>query len=362
MKKENKRGVGKHGKRGETKAFILLEILMESLQNQTKVLFDILMESLQNQTKVHEFLMESLQNQMEGPLLEEAHKIAIRGFAPVSRSELKKKLKDYGITPKNADAIIRNLERDKIIKIRHAWLVLTTPTFESIISIMEILTNAPYYLKKEQSPWTEIKKAPADEKPFLNALNKAFAECFLCPYGDFPFSLYVDTDMKWLKEVNNNANKKKRPTLSPIQVNEILDIANKLRGDLTTVFKLMYVWRVSIKVKMGMNSETERKISFINLSLAELPTSYILEPDNIPKTCGERFISMTGGEQFNLFLLTIFMKFVALANNNELTFLKPDLTPNEAILIKTKIILSLEKTRLLNDLYGDHERIAVKYI
>ena len=118
----------------------------------------------------------------------------------------------------------------------------------------------------------------------------------------------------------------------------------------------------SLRTQHGMNSETERKISFINLSLAELPTSYILEPDNIPKTCGERFISMTGGEQFNLFLLTIFMKFVALANNNELTFLKPDLTPNEAILIKTKIILSLEKTRLLNDLYGDHERIAVKYI
>ena len=348
MKKENKRGVGKHGKRGETKAFILLEILMESLQNQTKVLFDI--------------LMESLQNQMEGPLLEEAHKIAIRGFAPVSRSELKKKLKDYGITPKNADAIIRNLERDKTIKIRHAWLVLTNLTFESIISIMEILTNAPYYLKKEQSPWTEIKKAPPDEKPFLNALNKAFAECFLCSYGDFPFNPNVDPERKWQKEVIKSAINKKRPTLSPIQVNEILDIANKLRGDLTTVFKLMYVFLVSIAVDTGMDSETDEKSPYIQLSLSELPTSYILEPDNVPKTGGERFISMTGGEQSNIFLLTLFMKFVELANNNELTFLKPDLNPNETILIETKIILSWEKILPLNDLYRYHEHFAVKYI
>ena len=163
---EKKKGVGEHGKPGETKALILLEILRESFKDLRKE-----------------------------PLGEGTLNMVRTGFAPVSRSDLKWGLKAYNISSKNADAIIRNLESDKAIKIRHAGLVLNNLTIEGIISIIEILANSPYYMVS--SAENEIKKASSDKKPFLNALDKAFAECFLCAYGDFPFDSYADPQGKW---------------------------------------------------------------------------------------------------------------------------------------------------------------------
>ena len=165
--KERSRGAWK---KGETKALTLLEILKESFKDSWK-----------------------------GPLGEETLKIVRTGFAPVSRSDLKWGLKAYDISSKNADAIIRNLEGDKVIKIKPSGLVLNNLTIEGIVSIMEILSNAPYCMLP--STENEIKLASPNNRPFLDALNKAFAECFLCAYGVIPFSPYMDPDGKWTEEM-----------------------------------------------------------------------------------------------------------------------------------------------------------------
>ena len=315
MEKEKKKGVGEHGKRGETKALILLGILKESFKDLRKE-----------------------------PLGEGTLKMVRNGFAPVSRSDLKWELKAYNISSKNADAIIRNLESDKAIKIRHAGLVLNNLTIEGIISIMGILTNSPYYMV--QSTENEIKKASSDKKPFLDALDKAFAECFLCAYGDIPFSPYVDPDGKWTEEIYRcMVTEKKRPSLNHSQVNEILDIAGRLRGELSTRFKLMYVWMVSLIVQNGRDREAEMKRKYALLSLAERPRPYIEDPHNISESSNRTFIT---------FLMGHFVRFMLLADNPVLGFLGDNLNPNEEHILTLKILLASEKRRSLESLLGNH--------
>lgn len=315
MKKEKKKGVGEHGRPGETKALILLEILKESFKDLRKE-----------------------------PLGEGTLKMVRTGFAPVSRTNLKGELKAYNISRKNADAIIRNLDSDKAVKIRHGGLILNNLTIEGTISIMEILTNSPYYMVPSNE--NEIKKAPSDNKPFLEALDKAFAECFLCVYGDFPFDSYADPQGKWYEKVITSViREKKRPDLAAEQVNEILDIASKLRGELSIKFKLMYVWMVSLILQNGRDRETEMKQKYALLSLAERPRSYIEDPHNISKSSNWAFIT---------FLMGHFIRFMLLADNPALGFLDDNLNPNEEHILTLKILLASEKRRSLESLLGNH--------
>ena len=315
MGEEEKKGVGEHGRKGETKALILLEILKESFKDLKKYPFG-------------EGILRTLRN----------------GFAPVSRSDLKKGLKDYNVSSKNADAIIRNLENDKAIKIKPRAVVLNNLTIEGIVSIMEILTNSPYYMVA--STENEIKKASSDKKPFLDALDKAFAECFLCAYGDFPFDLYVDPQGKWSEKVITSViEEKKRPDLAPDQVNEILQIGSRIRGELTIKFKLMYVWMVSLIVQNGRDGEAEMKRNYILLSLAERPRSYIEDPHNIAESSDRAFIT---------FFMGRFIRFMLLANNPALSFLDVNLNPNEEHILTLKILLASEKGFPLESLLKSH--------
>ena len=315
MGEEKKKGVGEHGKPGETKALILLEILKESFKDLKKQ-----------------------------PIGGGTLRTVRNGFAPVSRSDLKWELKAYDISSKNADAIIRNLESDKAIKIKSPGLVLNNLTIEGIISIMEILTVSPYYMVA--STENEIKRASSDKRPFLYALDKAFAECFLCAYGDSPFDSYADPQGKWTEKVITSViMEKKRPDLAPEQVNEILDIASRLRGELSIKFKLMYVWMVSLIIQNGRDREAEMKRKYGLLSLAERPRSYIEDPHNISESSNRTFIT---------FLMGHFVRFMLLADNPALGFLGDNLNPNEEHILTLKILLASEKRRSLESLLGNH--------
>ena len=318
MENREKKGVGEHGRRGETKALILIEILKESLNDLRK-----------------------------GPLgpLGEILKVVRTGFAPVSRSDLKDGLKGYKVSKKNADAIIRNLENDKAIKIKPTAVVLNNLTIEGIVSIMEILSNGPYYMVP--STKNEIKKASPDKRPFLGAINKAFAECFLCAYGDVPFD--SDTDPKgWKEKTIRLSMAGKRPDLTPDQVNEILEIASKLRGDLTIRFKLMYIWMASVMIENGRDSQAEKKQKYSSLSLAEKSRRYIEDPDNI---AGE------GKTPFTTFLMGRLARFMLMADDPSVNFLEPAVNPNEKDILELKVLLATEKTRPLEYLLRSHRYI-----
>lgn len=322
-----KRGVGKHGRRGETKALVILVLLKSSF------------EAISN-------------SKQEGFVYDLASRVVRTGFMPIGRSDLKWNLKPYGISPKNANAIISGLEKDKAIKNKPLGMSLNILTLDGIVAIMEVLAASSYYILPANSlaETNEIKELGDGERPFLEALNRAFAECFLSVYGDAPFSPYVDPDSKWGKIITNSImGENKRPLLSSGQVPEVLEIATKLRGELTIKFKLMYVWRVSIMIANGRDQESEKRRNFSLLSISERPRSYIEDPQTL----------ITGHDSsYITFALERFVRLILIAHDPNLSYLSSELNENEEDLLTLKVLLGNERTTPFLSLFAKHLKIT----
>lgn len=327
-----KRRIGEHGRKGETRALIILELLKASLEGVRK-----------------DVLSNDGERKFVQPL-----RVVRTGFVPVRRSDLKWNLKAHGISPKNADALIRVLEKDKALKVKPSGINLNNLTMEGLVSIMEFLTGSPYYMpppKGTADPFV-IKKDPSGERPLSDALNRAFVECFICAYGDMPFSPYVDPEGKWNGEVIRYVlGKNKRPGFISGQVNEIMDIARIIRGELTVKFKLLYVWRVSMMIANGWNDEFGRKCKFSSISMSELPRAFIEGPDKINATDDETYITFAMGH---------FFRFMLMADNPNVSYLDSEVSKNEGDILTLKTLLVYERTLSLESLFANHGGLKQK--
>jgi hypothetical protein len=323
-----KRGIGEHGGRGETKALVILELLKSSF------------EAIRNGKK--EGVKDGITNT--------ALRVARTGFMPVSRSDLKWDLKAYGISTKNADAIIRALENDKAIKIKPFGIFLNILTLYGIIEIMEILTRSPYYIVLPEAfkEAFEIEKGTPGERPILYALDRAFAECFVSPYGDIPFGYYADPDGIWSERATRSVmEENKRLTLNANEVKEILEIATKLRGELSIKFKLLYVLRASMRIENGNYEETEQEQRYFHLSLSDEPRSFIEDPNRI----------MWGDEAAYIRSAMLYItRLVAMADDPNKHYLGTEVNKNEAALLHLKILLEAERVLPFKSLFENHVR------
>lgn len=233
---EGRRSRGQHGKKGESKSLIILEILKSSFTN--------------------------FENAKSNKLMKE-------GFIPVDRTALKWALKrEHKIKTKNADALIRTLINEKAIKEKNSEISLNYKTSNGLTAITDVLCGSNYYLLLGgKNP--EIKKS--NEKPFLRALNKAFSECFISVYGDIPFPYHIAEHHKWNEIALNAIRARKRVDLNDEGIKEILSIAEKLRGKLTVRFKLMYILMASRLMWSANDENGILKTSFVMLSMSGYP-------------------------------------------------------------------------------------------
>ncbi len=304
---QNHRGRGQHGKKGESKSLIILEIL--------KMNFNMI-----NKEKIITLYK--------------------HGFMPVKREELKSELKyDFEITKKNADALIRSLLKEKVIKEKNADIHLNYKKNERFAAIMDVLSNSNYNLSliyRDSEMKALIEKT--NGKPFLNAINKAFCECFISVYGDIPFPPEVQTGMpkthdKWVKFTVNAIKEGKRPNLTNNQVEEILAIAEKIRGKLTTKFKIMYILRVSYMIRVYKNNDLILKIPFTMLSLREYPRLFIEEWEMDNKTKG--MVNKTS------LIISCFIAIMDIAYNPEGVYLDQDINKYEKTILEANMIWKL---------------------
>lgn len=183
-------------------------------------------------------------------------------------------------------------------------------------------------------------------KKLNDALNKAFAECFICAYGDIPFDQYADPSGEWNEKMIHYAiMEKKRPDLTQGQVNEILGIASRIRGELTTKFKLMYVWGVNRRVQGGTKIEADKKQKYILLSLAEKSRPYIEDTRSFSGYSPEAIID---------FLKKFFDKLARMANDPTVNFLSPNVNQSEEYIMLLKGLREMEKGDSLWSLLEGH--------
>lgn len=317
-----KRGIGEHGGRGETKALVILELLKSSF------------EAIRNGKP------EGLKDDVINPAL----RVTRTGFIPVKRSDLKWNLKTYGIGTKNADAILRGLENDKAIKVKPSGIFLNILTLDGIIEIMEILSKSPYYILRSET--FEIKKGAPGERPILYALNKAFAECFICPYGDVPFVHYADPDGIWSERVVRSImGENKRLSLTTNEIKEVLEIAAKLRGELSIKFKLLYILRAAMLIENGNYEETEREQRFFHLTLSDEPRSFVEDPNTI----------MWGDEVAYIRSAVLYItRLVTMADDPNKHYLGSEVNKNESDLLSLKILLEAERILPFKFLFEKH--------
>lgn len=225
---------------------------------------------------------------------------------------------------------LRDLESLKIIKEikergRKTAIVLNIRDQEDPIKISEYLLST--------------------NKKLNDALNKAFAECFLCAYGDMPFDSYADPSGKWNEKMIYYTTMGKRPDLTQDQVNEILEIASRIRGELTIKFKLMYVWEVNKRVQDGAESEVDMKQKYALLSLVEKSRPYIEDTRSFSEHSPEAIIN---------FLKKHFIGLARMVDNPDVNFLSPNVNQSEEYITLLKGLLGKEKGDSLGSLLESH--------
>ena len=215
---------------------------------------------------------------------------------------------------------------------------------------MEILARSPYYIVRSEAfkEAFEIEKGAPRERPILYALDKAFAECFVSPYGDVPFGYYADPDSVWSERVTRSImEENKRLTLNANEVKVILEIAAKLRGELSIKFKLLYVLTASTLIENGSYKEAEQEERYLRLSLSNVPRSFIEDPNRI----------MWGDEVAYIRSAMLYItRLVIMANNPNLHYLESEANKNEADLLYLKILLEAERVLPFKSLFENHVR------
>ncbi len=210
-----------------------------------------------------------------------------------------------------------------------------------------------------------IKKSPFDEKPFLNAINKAFAECFISVYGDIPFSLGGGYDAKWENVTLKVIEGKRRPNLTSDQVNEILLIAARLRDELTIRFKLMYILMVSRLIMSGKDNVTESKVPFYMLSMRGVRRSfieqwkmekYILTCKDSDKlkinACATRILK----DQELPFIIYRFAAFMEMTADQDAAYLDQNINKNEEGHLYLAMALGLEELEPFENVWKMYEK------